>query len=204
MSVIFLFGHRQFAGKDTCCDILEDILLEKNISYYRNSFAKLLKQHASIKYGLNFENMECQEYKKQTPPHLNGKSIREVLIHEGNCARQVWRPVWAWAAYEPILNEGCKVSFISDFRFPNEYDDFDELYELYNKQNPLKVNHKKPRVIKVQVYRPNGIFKNDGADAELPDDFDYWDYNIINEDILTWRDNLKNQLINILEKENVI
>jgi len=30
---IFLFGHRQGHGKDTCCDILEDIFTKNKVTY---------------------------------------------------------------------------------------------------------------------------------------------------------------------------
>jgi hypothetical protein len=52
---------------------------------------------------------------------------------------------------------------------------------------------------------PEGTFNNDGADGELPDDPDWWDYNIINhKDVPGWRYNLFNALEKIMEYENVI
>lgn len=202
MSVILLFGHRQFSGKDTCCDFLESFLTKRGISYYRNSFAKRLKQQVAERYNLSFELMENTEYKKSKPDHLGGRTVREVLIQEGNFARSIWTPTWAWATYEPIFKANHPISFISDFRFPNEYDDYDKLYNLYEDTTPEP--NEKPKIVRVHVFRPNGIFNNDGADGELPDDFEYWDYNIVNEERPDWKQYLMNNLRDILENENVI
>lgn len=203
MSVVILFGHRQNCGKNLCCDILSDILSKNKIEYYQNSFAKNLKLQASDKYNLDFTKMDDQKYKDWTPPHLNGLSVRDVLIKEGNSARDIWIHTWAWYCYKEIFSFNKPVSFVSDFRFPNEYNSFDNLFDMYNSVNGENCISK-PKLIKVQVVRPSQPIKNDGADGELPDDFEFWDYNIINEERDDYIQILESQLIEILGKENVI
>ncbi len=206
MNYIFLFGHRQNCGKNLCCEILSDILSENNIKGYQSSFAKNLKLQASEKYRLEYKKMDDQSYKLSKPPHLNGKTVRDVLIHEGNTARQIWLHTWSWYCFKEILSTNAHVSFISDFRFPNEYDSFNELYDMHCEamiQMGVGVVSK-PKLIKVQVVRPSQPLNNDGADGELPDDFDFWDYNILNEEVPNFKQNLRSQLISILEKENVV
>ena len=205
-NIIFLVGHRAGHGKDTFCDFMETELDKHNISWCRNSFAKMLKRIVADKYGLDDMQMGSQEYKFQTPVQLGGKTIRDVLIHEGNTSREIWLHVWAWAAFEELLIADKKVSFISDFRFPNEFSGFDELYDLYYK-NCMEANRtpsRKPILRKIQVVRDDGTHNNDGADGELTDDFDYWDYNIINKNVPDWKEQMKQNINNILENENVI
>jgi len=72
---IFLFGHRQGHGKDTCCDILEKMLQKEDICYIRTSFAKKLKQHSAERYGLDASKMDSQEYKDWCPPHVRPKMV---------------------------------------------------------------------------------------------------------------------------------
>jgi hypothetical protein len=238
---IFLFGHRQGHGKDTCCDILEKQLQKEDICYTRTSFAKKLKQHAAERYGLDASKMDSQEYKDWCPPHVrpkkvnfkwdevevcghfaivNGKNclilaskrndyitvqvprtVRDILIEEGCKGREIWMDTWAWAAFSEIFSSGAEVGFISDFRFPNEFDSTESLFDLYCERNNLSVKTEdRPQFIKVQVYRENGIFKNDGADAEIPDDFGYWHYNIVNKDVENWYNNLEEEVSNVFHK----
>lgn len=204
MSVVILFGHRQNMGKDLTCDLLQEILLEHGIEYFRNSFAKNLKKQAADKYNLDFHRMDDQKYKAWNPPHLNGLSVRDVLIKEGNSARNIWLHTWAWYCYKEIFDSNSPVSFVSDFRFPNEYLSFNELFDLYYTSIVGEKSITIPKLLKVQVHRPSQPIKNDGADGELPDDFKFWDYNIINEERKDYKDFIKEQLISILENENVI
>lgn len=232
--IIYLFGHRQAAGKDQCCNILEDMLVYKNIPYKRTLFAKMLKKHVAERYGLDITKMESQEYKLSVVPHAKPKivyldeegrevphwvfmdpgnlkitqkeiprTVRDILIEEGRFARSIWGDTWAWQVYNEIFNSGADIGFVSDYRYPNEGDPDGKMYQLFLDNAKAKGDNcyfVKPKIIKIQVFRPDGIFKNDGADAELPDDFDFYDYNIINEPRPDWRDNLKRQIEDILAK----
>ena len=207
--VIYLFGHRAQHGKDTCCDIFQEILREKEIYHCRTLFAKMLKKHAADRYGLDVAKMETQEYKMSVVPHAAPKAdgsprtVRDILIEEGRFARSIWGDTWAWQVYNEIFTSGADIGIVSDYRYPNEGDPNDKMYNLF--VNNAKCENTdcvfvKPKIIKIQVYRKDGIFKNDGADAELPDDFNFYDYNIMNESRSDWKDNLKRQLEDILAK----
>ena len=171
---VVLFGHRKQHGKDTCCDILESILLDRKIGYCRTSFAKRLKEMAAKEYDLDVNKMDMDEYKSSYPSHLDGKSVREVLIHVGCRERERDPFFWSKHAAEDIITSGHKIGMISDFRFPNEASGMSNCGAVH----------------KILVYRPSGKFVCDGADDQLPDIDPYWDYVIINEDTSTWRDTL--------------
>lgn len=260
---VILLGHRQQHGKDTCCDILENIFYERNISYKRCFFAELLKKQVAERYGLDAEKMEDGEYKKWCPPWVNPKkveinssdikeyrninnvkeglingawrklvstgggfsgnlcvylkprSVRDILIEEGCNAREIWGDAWADNAYRKIFNSGCKVGFISDYRFPNEYACFQSsLIRFLDRRfldsldkTPM-YNFEQPKIHRILVHRPAGLFNNDGADGELPDleDKTAWDFVIMNNvEGNGWKKNLEDQIkqiLNIILKEN--
>jgi hypothetical protein len=216
MKYIFLFGHRQQHGKDTCCSILGDLLKEKNISHTRTFFAKLLKKQVAERYMLNFEKMDDAEYKKWKPPHLNKKiinspdgpkeelrTVRQILIEEGCKGREIWDNTWAQAAYIELFKDNFDIGFLSDFRFPNEYTSINDTYSYFIREYKYI---EKPKVVKVLVHRPNGIFNNDGADGHLPDESstDFWDYKIYNDESSDWKQHLEQQVVSMLTKYEVI
>lgn len=185
---IILFGHRKQHGKDTCCDLAELILRDKEISYCRTFFAKKLKQMAADKYDLDVDKMEFDEYKNSKPEHLNGKTVREVLIDIGNGERAKDPNCWVNYAYDEIFQSGSNIGLISDFRFPNEA-------KSIAKNNAC--------VHKILVYRPDGKFVSDGADDQLPDleNESYWDHVIINEDKTeNWKQSLKIKVAGVIDK----
>lgn len=194
MTTIFLLGHRAQHGKNITCDFLGDLLESKKINYHKTYFAKLLKMQVAERYNLDFEKMEDNEYKNWCPPWIDPivkygvvvpRTVRQVLIDEGCGARAVCKDVWAASVYREIIRSKCEVGIVSDYRFPNEY--------ICN----VKYVPKNTKVLRVLVHRPDGIFKNDGADGELPDDEDKtaWDFIIYNNDKTDmWRNNIKNQL----------
>lgn len=205
---IFLFGHRKQHGKDTCCDILEEEFQKKKINYCRTYFAKHLKLMASKLYNLDFEKMESKDYKNSKPAHLNGKSVRDVLLHLGQKEREKDPDVWVRHSINEILKSNTKVGMISDFRYPNEFDSIEKLCHEYfeSKVSYASFNYKfsyvMPFVHKILVHRVNGQFVEDGADDQLPDvDEKYWDYIIINDDESNnWRNSLKNKLMEYVRK----
>jgi hypothetical protein len=131
------------------------------------------------------------------------RTVRDILIEEGRFARSIWGDTWAWQVYDEIFSSLTEIGIISDYRYTNEGDPDGKMFDLFV-QNKKKDNPNckfiKPKIIRIQVYRKDGIFTNDGADAELPDDFSFYDYNIINDTRPDWRDNLKKQLEDILAK----
>jgi hypothetical protein len=199
---IFLFGHRKQHGKDTCANLLEGIVKERNISYKRTFFAKELKKVSAMKYNLDYDKMDDNSYKMSKPAHLKGLTVREVLIREGLDARSIWIQAWANIAFGEIFRSEAKVGIISDFRFPNEHDGFDEILKSYVDLDPKNNKYiSKPKIYKILVHRPNGIFSNDGADDQVPDDVTYWDHVILNDDDTeSWKHNLSDQLVKIVNK----
>jgi hypothetical protein len=113
------------------------------------------------------------------------RTVRDVLLEEGQGARAIWYDVWASATYNEIQDSGKRVALVSDFRYPNEYD--------------FAINSKLPcRIVKILVHRPDGIFKSDGADNLLPDnDGKYWDHVIINPNGPQWMESVKSQTLTI-------
>ena len=202
---IFLFGHRQQHGKDTSCNILERIFKEKNLSYCRTYFAKLLKKQVSEKYNLDFSKMESNDYKLSKPEHLNGLTVRDVLIKEGCGGRAIWEDVWANSVYQEIFNANPFVGIVSDYRYPNEYACFERSFKYWLSKQEVAPPHA-PKVIRILVHRPDGIFKNDGADSELPDleKPEVWDYIIINESHQGWEKRLEDQIVSIMQMEKIL
>lgn len=193
---IFLFGHRKQHFKNGSCTILENILSKKGIKTKQSYFAKMLKQQVSARYGLEFEKMDDDVYKNSKPLHLNGLTVREVLIKEGCFARSIWQDTWALPMYTELLLSDAEIGICSDFRFPNEYSCFDSCFDIINKD--LSLN--KPKIIKVLVHRTNGKFVNDGADDQLPDIDPYWDYIIMNNDeTANWKKNIEIQIDNMVK-----
>lgn len=116
---------------------------------------------------------------------ITRRTVRDVLLEEGQSARAIWNDTWAKVTYDEILGASAKVAIVSDFRYPNEYD--------------FAVDNKIPcRVIKVLVHRPDGIFKSDGADNLLPDvNEKYWDHVIINPNVPNWLEIIKTQTLTL-------
>lgn len=201
LKLVFLLGHRKQMGKDTTCDLAETILNKNNISFIRTSFADKLKRHCAERYELNLAKMEFDVYKKSKPTHLNGLSVRDVLIKEGTFARQIWSDVWTSSTFFNIFTSGATVGLISDFRYPNEFNSFEATYLRWSKRNNLH-NNPLPKVVKVLAHRPGGPFNSDGSDDQLPDlDPNYWDEVILNsvEDI-GWHENMERQVQPMIQR----
>jgi hypothetical protein len=199
---IFLLGHRRQHGKNFCGDVLEALLREKNISYITTSFAKKLKQHCAERYDLDFKQMEYDDYKKSKPKHLNGLSVRDVLIKEGNFARSIWENVWTYPAYQEIFNAKKDFGLITDFRYNNEYFSFYKIYSEWAKKNPPIT--KETVIIPVLVHREKGVFNDDGADNNLPDlegVHTIWKEVIYNNvEGNGWKEHIKTQVEEMLER----
>ncbi len=192
--IIFLLGHRKQMGKDTSCDIIEKILNVNNISFTRTSFAKKLKKHCAERYDLDFDKMEFDEYKKSKPLHLNGMSVRDVLTKEGQFARSIWNNVWTSSTYREILDSGASIGIISDYRYPNEDECFESIFNSWQEKN--KSTENKPKLIKVLAHRERGSFNSDGADDQLPDLSSFWDEVILNNiEDGSWHENIVNQVV---------
>lgn len=212
---IILFGHRQQHGKDTCSELLKQLCVDNNISYSYSFFAKLLKKQVAERYNLDFERMEEDEYKNWCPPWVLPKedgtprTVRDILIEEGNKGRSIWQNTWAAAAYRDLFENGSAIGIISDYRFPNESACFEDVLSQYliAKYGNDTISFQFPKVHRVLVHRPAGKFKNDGADGELPDleDSSAWDYVIMNDvEGNGWKDHLMDQLKEMVREMQIL
>lgn len=209
---IFLFGHRQQHGKDTCSDLLKNICEDNEISYSYSFFARLLKKQVAERYNLDFEKMEEDAYKNWCPPWVTPKedgsrrTVRDILIEEGNKGRSIWQNTWAAAAYRDLFEAGSTIGIISDYRFPNEYECFKDVLKQYS-FGKKHVIFNTPKVHRVLIHRPAGKFKNDGADGELPDleEPEMWDYVIMNDiEGNGWKEHLKEQILEMLNEVKIL
>lgn len=197
---IYLFGHRQQNGKDTCANLMYEYLQKKGISCIKTSFAKTLKKQVAERYCLSVEKMEFQEYKLSKPEHLGGKTVRDILIEEGNAARLIWKDVWAFAAYKEIFSSNVNVGIISDFRYENECDKEYKFLRIYTKEHNLQIQEY-PLIKKILVNRLQYPKSSDIADNALTDDESYYDYVIYNKSVKNWFEDLENQIISIIQKD---
>jgi hypothetical protein len=131
------------------------------------------------------------------------RTVRDILIEEGCKAREIWGDTWANSAYQKIFKSGSEIGIVSDYRFPNEYKCFENSFKRYieDEHGTDTIIVQKPQVHRVLIHRPAGVFKNDGADGELPDleDENAWDYVIMNNvEGNGWKDHLREQILEML------
>jgi hypothetical protein len=212
---ILLFGHRKRSGKDEICALMDDYYGPRG---YKTRFAKLLKKQVAERYNLDYSKMDDGSYKNWKPPHLSPYpvwvkilgipvfkrykqlTVRDLLIEEGTTwARKIWNDCWSSATYKEIIDSKCEIGYIADYRFPNEYASYRKLINTSGISSP-------PKILRILVHRPLGIFECDGADDQLPDnDGESWDHVIYNDiEGGAWKEHLRTQLFNILEKEGLL
>jgi len=174
-----------------------------------------LRLDINFKIGMEY-NYKGRSWKVLEVNELNRKvtlnaprTVRDILIEEGNKGRSIWENCWASAAYRDLFETDSKVGIISDYRFPNEYLCFDDVLNQYlnSKFGKETLNFNYPKVHRVLVHRPAGIFKNDGADGELPDleEPDEWDYVIMNDiEGNGWKKHLDGQISDMLMDLGII
>jgi len=194
-NTLFTFGHRKHHGKGTCAKMVMDYCFQNQIRAKRRSFADMMKEQCSKRYNLNNLLMSDPKYKQSKPEHLLGLTVRDVLLKEGAFARSIWEYAWASSLYKRVSIDfvnGVQVIVVNDLRFANEYDF-------------LQASLADVRLVSILVHRKNGIFDDDGADAELPDEEGFgsvWKYIVENDDESElWIDGLREQTLEIVRKE---
>ncbi len=110
---IIIIGGYSGSGKDTVGDYLV-----KNHGYTKISFADDLKKFVSDKYNLPIKYFLSQTGKKRFLS--SGKTVRDLLIEEGQIQRDKDENVWVKKVLQKILTEKFDKVVITDFRFPNE------------------------------------------------------------------------------------
>ncbi len=184
MKTIFLFGFRAGNGKDSMCDKMEQVVDLSNKEHFpesiikRTFFAKKLKQNAADLYNLDYDKFESQDYKNSFPPHLNGKSVRDILVEYGMKCREISENVWVNVVAEELKNSNKEIGIISDYRFPNEY-----LHLKKSFSDDVKL-------VRVLVTRPAIPNADNVADNMLSEDPEGWDEIFVNEETSDWKKNM--------------
>lgn len=122
MTKIIMMSGWAGSGKDTTADYLV-----QNKGYIRMAFADALKDTVAKTRNIPREWMNTHEGKVRV---VNGKTVREYLIEDGQEAREKDPAVWVKVVAENIKtlpNDSCIV--ISDWRLPNEYTILKELFD---------------------------------------------------------------------------
>lgn len=157
-------------GKDTLIKYTIDHLrANKNgLRIVRRGFADKMYEVLHSLYGwAGFKERQhyIQNPKAKNDPIWNGKTVREMLIEFGTgLCRDKWDDdIWINACLRD-LNK-IDVLFVSDLRFPNE---FNMVKELGGET--------------IRVVRPGLPVPTDVADTALNGWEDHWDYTVTNDD----------------------
>jgi hypothetical protein len=189
MAIISISG-KIGSGKDTIADIIMQYT-----PYHRwqvKKFAGKLKDIAEILTGVPKINFEDQEFKQQDMGPEWGMTYRDLLQKLGTEAMRsgLHKNVWVnalFADYQFNIEEDEQIPYwiITDSRFPNEL-----------------AAVKKHNGIAIKVIRDSGntIGTTHTSETAL-DDYTEWDYVINNNGTL---DELKTQVLSILEKESLL
>lgn len=113
MKIIMIGGYAG-SGKDTAGDYLV-----KNHGFKKICFADELKKFVSDKYNIPIKYFFSQTGKKKFLS--NGKTVRDLLIEEGQIEREKDKNVWIKKVLHKIVSEKLDKIVITDFRFPNEF-----------------------------------------------------------------------------------
>ena len=190
------------SGKDTIADIIMQYTPYHN--WEVKKFAGKLKDIAEILSGVPKINFEDQEFKKQDMGSEWGMTYRDLLQKLGTEAMRngLHENVWVnalFADYRPINDElrqsmGNVIDYsncewpnwiITDCRFPNELE---------------AVKNRKGLTIKVIRDSGNTIGTTHASETAL-DYYTNWDYVIDNNGSI---EDLRQQILNILEKESLL
>lgn len=109
------------SGKDTTADYLV-----QHKGYVRMAFADALKDTVAETRNIPREWMNTQQGKARV---VNGKTVRDYLIEDGQAAREKDPSVWVKVVAKNIKNLPDNAGVvISDWRLPNEYSILKELF----------------------------------------------------------------------------
>lgn len=118
--IILLSGWKR-SGKTTAAEYLED-----NHSMTHLSIAAPLKDMVAEKYDIPRSYMDDQNRKEVPLLKYPGWSPRDILILEGNTARQVDPLFWVRQVAREMYARPAENFVIADVRYPNEIECFKE------------------------------------------------------------------------------
>lgn len=149
---VIIFSGKAQSGKDTGAEALQEQLVRSYKTTVKYAFAKELKDLAHSLFGIPRELLYGSNADKDTLTHIKWSSlpfhgdyitglmtllrakdktyltIREFLIIFGTrICRQIYPNCWANAAKSRILQDGHAYALITDARFPNELDIFQDM-----------------------------------------------------------------------------
>lgn len=167
---IVAFGHQKNVGKDELFKYCMDILRPQTraLRIIRRGFADKLYDFCHAMYG--WAGFRPREYYVRHPSAKSdlletGVTVRDLLIKMGNFLRQFDAPIW--------INGNIKagdfdILFITDLRFPNEFDAVEKLGGHL-----------------IRVTRPNLPVPTDEADTALNGWEDRWHDLVENNECLS-------------------
>lgn len=122
MSLIIGVSGKAQTGKDTFAKKCGDELMEKGYTVSFFSFAYRLKQAVMLIFNLSWDDVNTDKGKEKILPHFNNINVREVLQKFGTeVGRSIYKDIWVWNTMNDIELVEANVAFITDMRFPNEY-----------------------------------------------------------------------------------
>lgn len=186
------------SGKDTAANLIQ--LLTPYYKWQNKKFAGKLKDIAELITGIPKIKFESQEFKQQQMPGDWNMTYREFLQKIGTDAMRtgLHENVWVNALFSDYIAEVVTVGtsefdliekdqlpywIITDCRFPNEL-------EAVKKHGGI--------TIKIERHSDNPNFH---ISETALDDYTGWNYVIDNNGSI---EDLKNQLLHVLESENII
>jgi len=131
--VVMLSGYMQ-SGKDTVGDYLC-----KKYRFTRYAFADILKDEVSKLFDIDRHLLDTQEGKAKIITNSEGENqcIRNILIEHGQERRRQDINYWVKLVKQKILDDKCTRVVITDWRFPNEHDELQNVlsnndYKVYS------------------------------------------------------------------------
>ena len=118
-----ILSGKSHVGKDS---IANELI--KNYGFKKYAFADMLKQHCSKKYDYPVEWNYSQEGKQRVVKNSGGKTVRQLLIEEGQKGREEDNLKWVKKVVTKLMEEKPSFYVVTDCRFRNEA----EVFKYFN------------------------------------------------------------------------
>ena len=172
-------GYKKGHGKDTVASLIKGSMscgvVIRGFAYQLKLItAKMFPSMSTTKLL-----MDDREYKEKIIPKY-GKSPRQILQEVGVGMRNVYEDFWVEQLVGSLETDRLWNAIIPDVRFPNEV-------AWIKKEGGILLN----------VIRPNQVTNDTHISETALDNFDGWDYTIINDGTL---DDLKSKVDDFINK----